>query len=193
MVRGPTNGVRQRLSGKTAVYFVKKEKETEMKKGKLTIMFLVVLGCSLILAGCDGGEKEKDEAIAEAAEARANLAKAQVALAKTEKEKDNLKSELAAVTQAQEELQYQVTELTVERDAAIAKAKDAQAIVEGLREQLREKTEEIRELEEWNKELQATIQELQGRSEQIDEQMGEELYEEPNEESNEGIADGNNV
>ena len=30
MVRGPTNGVRQRLSGKTAVYFVKKERETEM-------------------------------------------------------------------------------------------------------------------------------------------------------------------
>ena len=130
MVRGPTNGVRQRLSGKIAVYFVKKERETEMKKGKLTIMFLAVLGCSLILAGCDGGEKEKDEAIAEAAEARANLAKAQVALAKTEKEKDNLKSELAAAIEARAKLQEQVSELAKGRDEAVAKAKIAEEQVE---------------------------------------------------------------
>lgn len=124
-----------------------------MTKWLFTLVFLTALGCSLVLAGCDRGEEEK----ALAAAARAALAETQVALAQSEKEKNNLKSELAAVIQDRDKLQEQVRELTEGRDEAVAKAKNAQTIIENLTNQLKAQMEKVGELQEQNKKLQATI------------------------------------
>jgi len=124
-----------------------------MTKWLFTLVFLTALGCSLVLAGCDRGEEEK----ALAAAARAALAETQVALAQSEKEKNNLKSELAAVIQDRDKLQEQVRELTEGRDEAVAKAKNAQTIIENLTNQLKAQMEKVGELQEQNKKLQVTI------------------------------------
>ena len=139
-----------------------------MIKEKLPIIFLAVLGCSLILAGCDRSKKEREEAIAEAAEARANFAKAQVVLAKTEKEKNILKSELAAAIEARAKLHEKVSELAKGRDGAVAKAKIAEEQVENLTGQLKEQMEKFSKLQEQNKKLQATIEELQDKLKDIE-------------------------
>ena len=173
-----------------------------MTKWKPTFESLLLLVCLLTLTGCDGSKRERNKAIAEAKKAKAELAKVKAILEQTQSERDELReyidriseergntqSKLAAVMQAQEKLQYQITE---ERDAAIAKAKDAQAMVERLREQLKEKVGEIRELEQWNEELQAAIQHLQNQIDQANQQLDEELYEEPNEQSEPNVIDVN--
>ena len=168
-----------------------------MTKRKPTFESLLLLVCLLTLTGCDGSKRERNKAIAEAKKAKAELAKVKAILEQTQSERDELReyidkiseereSGLASVMQTQEKLQYQITE---ERDAAIAKAKDAQAIVERLREQLKEKVVEIRELEQWNEELQAAIQNLQDQIDQANQKMDEELYEEPNEQSEPNVID----
>jgi len=170
-----------------------------MTKRKPTFESLLLLVCLLTLTGCDGSKRERNKAIAEAKKAKAELAKVKAILEQTQSERDELReyidkiseereSGLASVMQTQEKLQYQITE---ERDAAIAKAKDAQAIVERLREQLKEKVVEIRELEQWNEELQAAIQNLQDQIDQANQKMDEELYEEPNEQSEPNVIDVN--
>lgn len=170
-----------------------------MTKWKPTFESLLLLVCLLTLTGCDGSKRERNKAIAEAKKAKAELAKVKAILEQTQSERDELReyidkiseereSELASVMQTQEKLQYQITE---ERDAAIAKAKDAQAIVERLREQLKEKAVEIRELEQWNEELQAAIRHLQDQIDQANQQMDEESYEEPNEQPEPNVIDVN--
>jgi chromosome segregation ATPase len=126
-----------------------------MSKWLFNLVFLTALGCSLLLAGCDRGEQEN--ALVEAAAARATLAETQVALARSEIEKNNLKPELAAVIQDRDKLQEQARKLTEGRDEAVANAKNAQTIIENLTNQLKTQKEKVGELQEQNKELQATI------------------------------------
>ena len=143
-----------------------------MTKKKLTIKFLILLLCSLVLAGCDNSVEERDKAVAEAEKAKTELAQVKAELEETQSERDELKenlatvsenwekanSELTAVTQAHDDLLEQVNELTDERDSAIDQAKDAKATIE------KEKDGDIRELVEWAKELQATIEDLGGQA-----------------------------
>ncbi len=119
-----------------------------MKKQKLTIMFLAILVCSLSLMGCKDAEEEK--ALAEAAQAKAKLAK-------TESERDAIKAELATVIEARDELQKQLfSKLT--KDAT--KDKETQARIGKLMGQLKEQTEKAIGLQEQNKKLQETIDSL---------------------------------
>ena len=74
----------------------------------------------------------------------------------------------------------QVYELVAERNTAIAWARDVQATVEVLSNQLREKTSQLPELEQWSMELQATIEDLEGQIEEINRQSIEQLTEELN-------------
>jgi methylase of polypeptide subunit release factors len=143
-----------------------------MTKKKLTIKFLILLLCSLVLAGCDNSVEERDKAVAEAEKAKTELAQVKAELEETQSERDELKenlatvsenwekanSELTAVTQAHDDLLEQVNELTDERDSAIDQAKDAKATIE------KEKDGDIRELVEWVKELQATTEDLGGQA-----------------------------
>jgi len=143
-----------------------------MTKKKLTIKVLILLLCSLVLAGCDNSVEERDKAVAEAEKAKTELAQVKAELEETQSERDELKenlatvsenwekanSELTAVKQAHDDLLEQVNELTDERDSAIDQAKDAKATIE------KEKDGDIRELVEWAKELQATIEDLGGQA-----------------------------
>jgi len=63
-----------------------------MTNRRLTLILLAMLSCSLSLAGCKDPEKEK--AISEAAEAKAELAKLKTDLEKTESERDAIKVSL---------------------------------------------------------------------------------------------------
>lgn len=164
----------------------------------LSVLFLTVLGCE---------RSAKDKAVAEAMKAKAELEQIKIVLVRTESEKDQLEkdmasisenwekaeSELTAVTKAHDKLQYQVKQLIDERSAAIAKAKDAQATIQNLSSQLKEKIAEVREFEEWVKELQATIAQLENYIDQIDKRSPEESTQEPDQTSTEEVVDENSV
>jgi len=139
-----------------------------MAKVKLIIMLLAVLCYSLTLTGCKDAEKEK--AVAEATDAKAELAKVQDDLTAITNERDSLKSELAAAIQARDKLQAaadqattiqeQLSELTKERDTAIAKSTDAQSVIEKLKSALQEQIQKVTGLEGQNKKLQDMIEQL---------------------------------
>jgi len=103
-----------------------------MTKLGFTLTFLTVV-CLLFLSGCDCCKDGAAEA----------------------------KAELAAVIKDRDKLQEQVSELTKERDAAVAKARTAQTTIKDLMNQLTEQMEEVSELQDLNEELQATIDGLQ--------------------------------
>jgi predicted nucleic acid-binding Zn-ribbon protein len=148
-----------------------------MAKEKVIFKLTVVLFCLLALAGCGRSAKERDKAIAEAEKAKADLARAETALEKTQRvidelggkiaglsrELDNTKSQLAAAEQAQGDLINQIGELAEQRDLAVARAENAQALVEELKKQLIEKSSE---------------QEGEEPAEQAEEEAGEETEEE---------------
>jgi DNA repair exonuclease SbcCD ATPase subunit len=138
-------------------------------KQKLTIILLSLLLCSLFgLVGCRDAEKEN--AIAEAAAVKTDLAKVKADLVSIMAERDGLKLDLSAVTEARDKFQAMVGEikgakeqlagLAKERDTAIAKMKDAQSIVEKLKGQLAEQIQKITGIEGQNKKLQGIIDEL---------------------------------
>lgn len=141
----------------------------ERSKGKLTIILLSILMCGLLgLAGCKDAEKES--AIAEAAAAKTELAKVKADLAGVIGERDGLKLELATVIEARDKLQVAVDQaktiqeqlagLTKERDAATAKATEAQGIIKRLQSQLDEQIRKVVGLESENTQLQEMIAEL---------------------------------
>jgi len=105
-----------------------------MTKLGFTLTFLTVV-CLLFLSGCDCCKDGAAEA----------------------------KAELAAVIKDRDKLQEQVSELTKERDAAVAKARTAQTTIKDLMNQLTEQMEEVSELQDLNEDLQATIDGLQER------------------------------
>ena len=144
---------------------------TKLKKN-LALMFLSILLCSLFsLAGCK--DTGKEEAVAEAAAAKAELTKIKANLASIMSERDDLKLKLTVVTDARDKLQAMVGQatnikeqlagLTQERDTAIAKATSAQTMVEKLKSQLGEQIQKVLGLEGQNKKLQQLIDELKNK------------------------------
>lgn len=99
-----------------------------MIKWKRIPTFLFTFACLLTLIGCDDIEKQK--ALAEADQAKAQVAKLQDTLDKTQSEKDNFKAgvtklsdslreaeaKLADVVQARDNLKDQISEITTSRD-----------------------------------------------------------------------------
>jgi uncharacterized coiled-coil DUF342 family protein len=135
-------------------------------KQKLIIIFLSVLLCSWFgLTSCK--DTEKEEAVAEAAAAKAELTKITAALASIMSERDNLKLELATVIEARDtmvdqakNIKEQLAGLTEERDAAIAKVTEINSVVEILRSELAKQFQTVAGLESKNKKLQGMIDEL---------------------------------
>ena len=139
-----------------------------MKKSKknLSIVFLAIFLFSLFgLAGCKDAKTE--EALAAA---QKDLMRVKTELAKITSERNDLKLELTAAIEARDKLQAMVGEtadiddqlvvLTKERDTAIAKATEAQGMVEKLKSQLAEQIKKVTGLEGQNKKLQEMIDEL---------------------------------
>jgi formylglycine-generating enzyme required for sulfatase activity len=137
--------------------------------GRVThCLALLALSCSLVVAGCKDVEKEK--ALAEAKAAKTALAEVNIELEATQKERDILKADindlsvkLGAATETAEQvktLKDQVTQLTRDRDSALAKATEAQSTVEKLKTQLQEQTQKAAAIQEQNNRLQKLIDEL---------------------------------
>ena len=150
---------------------------------------MAVLGGLLVVAGCTDTEKQK--AIADANTAKVALAKtqAELAIVKTElaaaqKERDDLKGnvgalttslngakdELAKVAKVRDDLQKvadsipamkeELTQLAKDKAAAIVKATDAEKLVSDLRNQLQGLEKKVADLQETNAKLQAALDEL---------------------------------
>jgi chromosome segregation ATPase len=114
-------------------------------------------------------------------------------LAIISKELESTKLKLASAMQTQDDLEYQIAELTRQQNAAVASGQGDQSMIERLANQLEEKDGTISELEQLNIELQATIQELQNYMEQMGEQVEEEPQEEFEEQYEEEVYDQNDI
>lgn len=126
---------------------------------------LLAAFCLLVLPGCkDAG---KQQAIADANAARATLAevntqleKVKAELAATQKERDGLKKTAGDLSASLESvktklaaeqataLKDQVTQLTRDRDAALAKLAEARGMVEKLKSQVQEQMQKVGALQE---------------------------------------------
>jgi chromosome segregation ATPase len=114
-------------------------------------------------------------------------------LAIISKELESTKVKLASAMQTQDDLEYQIAELTRQQNVTIAIEQEDQATVERLSSQLEEKEHTISELEQWGTELQATIQELQNYIEQMGGYEEETPKEEYMEEYEEQVYDQNDI
>jgi len=162
---------------------------------KLILKIFFLLICMLFLGGCKKTAQENDKTTAEAEKTKVELARLKSALKKTQIESNELneglsetleefekiKSELSLATRTRDSLQNQVDELTMQRDEAVTRARNAQALADDLAGQLKEKTEEVKALEELNEELLTTIEKLQEQIEQASGRVTVEMHEEPNE------------
>lgn len=183
-----------------------------MNERKVTASFLFFLACLLIFAGCDNKAEERDKAMVEAEKAKAELASAETALEKLQNERDELRGDLAVISENLEKgdselitlnqtLQEQVNRLTSERDLAVGRAEDARSEAGRFSEQLKEEVKDNQEYQGWVKELQATIEGLEAQIKELSElpveQIQDEMveYEDVADEvvEDEEVADGNNV
>jgi len=83
-----------------------------MEKKNIIILGLLILACSLLPAGCDGG---KNKALQEAEQARDEAAKAKAALSKARAEIEELNEELYAAKNTRDELDQQLRLLRGDR------------------------------------------------------------------------------
>ncbi|MBA7684172.1 hypothetical protein ES703_92562 [subsurface metagenome] len=93
--------VKQGLLGERPVRFAKKERSTKMTKRLFALTFLTVVGCSLVLAGCDRGKEQK---ALEAAAAKAELAA-------VIQERNKLQEHVSELQEQNKELQEVIDEL----------------------------------------------------------------------------------
>jgi len=136
---------------------------------------------SIILAGCDDGEKRK--ALAEAAQAKVELVKLRAEIVKLKGEISYLRQNLQTENQARDNLQQKLDQLLEEKDTAITEAQDNQQQNDNLVLVLAEQTKKANDLEKQVEQLRAVILELQAAIEQ-------QITEQP--QSTEQIQDINN-
>ena len=171
-----------------------------MNERKVTASFLGLLVCLLILAGCDNKAEERDKAVVKAEKVKAELASAETALEKLRNERDELKGNLAIISENLEKanseliavnqtLQEQVNRLTSERDSAVSQAEDARTEAGKLSEQLKEEVKGNLEYQEWVRELQVTIEGLEAQIKELSELPVEQVQDEMVE--GEEVEDGN--
>jgi chromosome segregation ATPase len=130
-----------------------------MARNVRTLGFLAVLICASALAGCK--DKQKEEALAEAEQARVSLTKVKGDLARTRRELADLKEELAAVKENRDELHTQVEQLIEERGGAIAAAEKTQETVRDLTTQSTQQAQNVEALQNEIKQLRALVESQQ--------------------------------
>ena len=157
---------------------------------------LFALFCLVSFSGCKDPEKEKALADAEAAKTalakvRTELETVKATLDATQKERDsfktkvgdlsasleNLKTQLTAVTKVRDKLQTaaeqvttlkdQLTQLSLNKDAALAKAASAQSMADKLQKELQDQIQKAMSLQDQNNKLQQAVEELKKLSSTI--------------------------
>lgn len=139
------------------------------------VLLLGLMCFSISITGCK--DTGKEEAVAEAAKTKIELAAIKDVLKKTEIERDELKANVAEISESLKAAQTKIdgllqdssqvmdvkdklAALTKDRDAAIAKATDAQTMIETLKGQLQEQILKVTGLEGQNQKLQGIIEQL---------------------------------
>jgi chromosome segregation ATPase len=143
---------------------VKKERKTKMVRLNVVRVF-ALLSCALVLGGCR--DKEKQQALARAAEAELTLSKVKANLMRAESEVASLKEESGAAKSARDELAEQVKQLTSERDNAIAQTAGGQDAVKKLASQLSDQINKAAELQNQVTQLQKVIEDQRQTVEQL--------------------------
>ena len=140
----------------------------------LALLLYTLLG----LSGCK--DTEKENAIKEAAEAKAELVSLRSILEKTKMQREELEAKVSEVTESLNaakakmetliqsgaqavNFKEKLDELTTQRDNAIAKAADLQTMVQNLKTQLQQQLQKVTGLEGQNKKLQQIIDELKNK------------------------------
>ncbi len=113
-----------------------------MANNRITVAVIMLLCCSVVLTGCKDDEKEK--ALEEVSNLKAQLTKVEGELAQITTERDALKTAADEVITLREK----VDKVTKERNLAVDKARIAQAEVERLKGQLAEQRQKVLPLEE---------------------------------------------
>jgi tRNA/tmRNA/rRNA uracil-C5-methylase (TrmA/RlmC/RlmD family) len=130
------------------------------------------------LAGCKATAKERDNAVAEAEKAKAELAKAEAIIEEIRSEREKLKeyfdiifenwekanSELVVVIQAHDDLLDQVKALTKERDSAIVQAKDAKLQAKDAKLQAKDAKLQARDAKV---QVERLVERLKGKTEEL--------------------------
>lgn len=140
----------------------------------LALLLYTLLG----LNGCK--DTEKENAIKEAAQAKAELASVQSILEKTKMQREKLEAKVSEVTESLNAAKAKVqtliqsgtqavnfkeklNELTTQKDNALAKAADLQTMVQTLQTQLQQQLQKVTGLEGQNKKLLQIIDELKNK------------------------------
>ena len=113
-----------------------------MANNRIAVAVIMLLCCSVVLTGCKDDEKEK--ALEEVSNLKAQLTKVEGELAQITTERDALKTAADEVITLREK----VDKVTKERNLAVDKARIAQAEVERLKGQLAEQRQKVLPLEE---------------------------------------------
>ncbi|MBN2269637.1 MAG: hypothetical protein JXN61_03430 [Sedimentisphaerales bacterium] len=146
-----------------------------MEKKNTIISSLLILACSLLPAGCDGG---KNKAIQEAEKARDEAAKAKAALSKARAEIDELNEELYAAKNTRDELDQQLRLLRGDRGKTAIQTPPATEITQTTIEVdvddsvVAALNAEIAQLRKLIAEQQKTIAEQEAAIEQLAESVG---------------------
>ncbi len=132
-----------------------------MANNRIAVALLTLLCCSLLLTGCKDVEKEK--ALEEVWNLKAQLTKTESDLTQITSERDALKSGIETFKQTNSKLQVaadkvitleeKTAKLIKERNLAVDKARNAQVAVEKLKGQLADQVQKALALEKQNKKL----------------------------------------
>ncbi len=122
-----------------------------MANNRITVAVIMLLCCSVVLTGCKDDEKEK--ALEEVSNLKAQLTKVEGELAQITTERDALKTAADEVITLREK----VDKVTKERNLAVDKARNAQAEVERLKGQLAEQTQKALPLEKQDEKLPEAV------------------------------------
>lgn len=120
------------------------------------VILLALLTCAVALPGC--GDDEKAKALEEAENARISQNKAEVRLARAEKQIAELQALLEAVTAKRDEFAAQVRTLLEDQGKVVATAQQAQEGIKNLTARSSEQTENLTALHSQINELTQIIQ-----------------------------------
>jgi len=128
-------------------------------KSKVIFELLAFSACMMAVLGCR--DREREEALAEAEQAKKALARAEVQLERAKSEMAFLQEQLDAVTETRDEFEQQLRQLVGDRDNAVAASQMAQAATGRLTTQLSRQTDSTAALEKEIERLTAVVKDQQ--------------------------------
>jgi chromosome segregation ATPase len=134
-------------------------KGVETMKSKVIVELLALSACMIAVLGCR--DKEREQALTEAEQAKKALATVEAQLERAKSEMAFLQEQLDAVTETRDEFEQQLRQLVGDRDSAVAASQIAQAASGRLTAQLSKQTDSTAVLEKEIERLTALVKDQQ--------------------------------